>query len=69
MQSLKQHRPMLTDPAIRRFYLMLSLDEQVQFDERAGFLEYGELLPRAKAEHKAYMEILKLRRAKHYPKE
>jgi len=57
--------PKLSDKAIRNFYLLADLQEQELFDERAGILEYDERLPRAQAEHKAFIEILKLRRAKH----
>jgi len=46
---------------------MISREEQELFDERAAQLEYDELLPRSKAEHRAYVEILKLRRAKYFP--
>lgn len=58
---------MLQDPAIRRFYLIISTEEQELFDERVAMLEYDELLPRSRAEHRAYIEILKLRRAKYFP--
>jgi hypothetical protein len=65
MKYLKKRQSMLTNPAIRRFYLILGTKEQIFFDERAAYLEYAELLPRARAEHRAYIEILKLRRAKY----
>jgi len=48
---------------------MLETEHQELFDERAGFLEYEELIPRPRAEHKAYIEILKLRRAKYFPED
>jgi hypothetical protein len=56
----------LSDPAVRNLYLGLDVEDQSKFDERAAFLEYEELLPRKVAEYKAFVEILKLRRAKYF---
>jgi hypothetical protein len=41
-----------------------SYEEQEMFDERAAILEYDAGLTRAKAEYKAFIELLNIRRAK-----
>lgn len=49
---------------MRTLYLTASDEEQEYFDERAGIIEYDADLTRNQAEYKAFLEILKLRRAK-----
>lgn len=53
------------DSATKRFYDSLSLSEQERYDERVGIMQYDGLLSYKEADYKAFIEILKLRRAKY----
>jgi hypothetical protein len=55
----------LADRAIRNFYFTIPNEEQELFDERAGILEYEAGFTRGQAEHRAFIELLKIRRAKY----
>ncbi len=45
------------DQAIRVAYLRATPDQQVEYDERAGILQYESGLPREEAELEAYNQL------------